>query len=201
MAYNNKFLKWSDFAEEDSPVRINQSSLSKNLSELLEKELVKKDNKEYRITLTGKSAYSKMLGLYALDRQSILEEESKRIEEITKKTISFFEKYNINDNDVQYRFLNNVLKLDFGKVKEVLKREEDFHKILLFLSFNHPDQFPEYISTEKFSKKYEIKKTTLDYYLDEIVTNQIYTVRFFKLEVSPDKYYYFQSNEKKEKIL
>jgi tetratricopeptide (TPR) repeat protein len=83
----------------------------------------------------------------------------------------------------------------------VLKREEDFHKILLFLSINHPDQFPEYISPEKFSKKYEIKKTTLDYYLDEIVANQIYTVRFFKLEVSPDKHYYFQSNEKIEKML
>lgn len=201
MAYNNKYLKWSDFAEEDSPVRINQSSLSKNLSELLEKGLVKKENKEYRITQAGKSAYSRMLGLYDLDRQSILEEESKRIEEITKKTISFFEKYLIDDNDIQFRFLTNVLKLDFGKIKEVLKREEDFHKILLFLSINHPNQYPEYISPEEFSKKYEIKKTTLDYYLDEIAGNQIYTVRFFKLEIPPDKFYYFQSNEKIEMML
>jgi len=199
VVYNNNYCKWADFLED--PIRINQSSLSKNLNALIEKKLVRKEEKEYKITQSGKLEYSKMLGLYDLDRQSILEEESKRIAELTQKTLNFFEIYDISNRDIQFRFLYNVLQLDYSQIKNVLKNEEDFHKILLFLSINHPNEYPDYISTEKFSKKYEIKKTTLDYYTDEIIENQIFPVKFFKLEVLPDKFYYFQSDEKVEMLL
>ena len=37
--------------------------------------------------------------------------------------------------------------------------------------------------------------------VDEIVEDQIYPIRFFRLNVSPDTYYYFQSNEKIEEML
>ncbi|MFX1325734.1 MAG: tetratricopeptide repeat protein, partial [Promethearchaeota archaeon] len=66
---------------------------------------------------------------------------------------------------------------------------------------NHPNEYPDYISTSKFSERYDIKKTTLEYYIDEIVENQIYPIKFFKLEVPPDKNYYFQSDEKIEMML
>ncbi|MFW9950747.1 MAG: hypothetical protein ACFFKA_11565, partial [Candidatus Thorarchaeota archaeon] len=89
MVYNNSICKWSDFIE--SPLAINQSSLSKKMNLLLHKEFVVRENKEYKITNAGKIEYSKMLQTYDLDRQSILEEESKRIDEITKRTIEFFE--------------------------------------------------------------------------------------------------------------
>ena len=46
-----------------------------------------------------------MLKNYNLDRQTIFEEEGKRIEDITIKTIQFFEKYNVKDEDIQFRFL------------------------------------------------------------------------------------------------
>ncbi|MFX0104593.1 MAG: hypothetical protein ACFE75_03770 [Candidatus Hodarchaeota archaeon] len=199
MVYNNNYCNWADFLK--PPLSINQSSLSKNLNELIDNGRIRKENKEYRITQAGKLEYSNMLKLYNLDRQSILEEESKRIEEITNETIKFFEKHKITDNFLQFRFLNNVLKLNYEKIKSVLKSEEEFYKILLFLAINHPSQYPEFISPDEFSKKYEIKQITLDYYIDEIVENQIYPVKFFKLEVSPEKYYYFQSNEKIEMML
>jgi len=199
MLYNNNYCKWSDFLEE--PLLINQSSLSKNLNLLINSGSVNKENKEYRITQSGKLEYSRILTLYDLDRQSILEEESKRIEEVTKKTIAFFKNYKIEDDDIQYRFLNNVLKLDYSRVKSMLTSEEDFDKILLFLSFNHPNYYPNYISLEDFSNNYKIKKTTLDYYIEEIVENDIYPVKFFKLKVHPDKFYYFQSDEKLENVL
>ena len=199
MVYNNNYCVWSDFLEE--PLSINQSSLSKNLNRLLEKEFVRKEEKEYRITRQGKSEYAKMLDYYNLDRQSILEEESKRIADLTQKTLNFYEKFEISDQELQFRFLNCVLRLDYERLQTVLKNEENFHKILLFLSMNHPNEFPHFISSEEFSARYQIKKTTLEYYVDEIVEGQIYPIRFFRLDVSPDTYYYFQSNEKIEKML
>jgi tetratricopeptide (TPR) repeat protein/Mn-dependent DtxR family transcriptional regulator len=199
MVYNNNYCKWADFLED--PLSINQSSLSKNLNDLISKNFVRKEEKEYKITQMGKSEYSKMLTLYDLDRQSILEEESKRITELTQKTLKFFGDFEIKDRDTQFRFLNSVLKLEYSKIKNVLRDEEDFHKILLFLAINHPSEYPKYIFPDEFASKYNIKKTTLDYYIDEIVENQIYETRFFKLEIPPDRIYYFQSDEKLEKML
>ncbi|MDX1798927.1 MAG: hypothetical protein R3255_09795, partial [Candidatus Lokiarchaeia archaeon] len=199
MVYNNTFCKWSDFI--DDPLRINQSSLSKNLNDLLKREIIRKENKEYHITQKGKSEYSRMLKLYDLDRQSILNEESKRIEEITKKTIAFFEKYNIEDEDIKFRFLNNVLKLPYANLKGSLDSEEDFHKVLLFLSMNHPNQYPFYITPEDFSKEYQINLLDLKFNIRQIVEKNVFTTKFFQLATSEKSSYYFQANEKLEKVL
>ncbi|KKL79505.1 hypothetical protein LCGC14_2014150, partial [marine sediment metagenome] len=160
-----------------------------------------KDNKVYRITRSGKVEYSRILKDYNLDRQSILDEESKRIEEVTKKTIKFFEKYKIKDENIQFRFLANVLKLDYSRVESMLRNEEDFDKILLFISTNHPDQYPNYISQEKFSTKYRIKESKLEYYIDEIIGNNIFPIKFFKISMPLDMDFYFQENERLEIML
>lgn len=199
MVYNNNYCKRSDFLED--PLSINQSSLSKNLNFLLENGFISKEEGKYAVTPLGKSEYSEMLQEYDLDRQTILEEEGKRIENITKKTINFFERYNIEEKDIQFRFLKNILTLEYEKVKSILKEEELFHKILLFLSINHPDQYPNFISSEDFSKFYKIKKTTLDYYIDEISEGKIYPIKFFKLTHQSGGEYFFQSDGKLEKML
>jgi len=199
MVYNNSFCKWSDFLSE--PLSINQSSLSKNMNLLLDKGFVEKDNKKYRITRSGKLEYFRMLQDYNLDRQSILDEESKRIEEITKKTINFLKKYKISEEDIQFRFLNNTLKMDYTRVESMLTKEEDFHKIILYISINHPNRYPEYISKEEFSNKYKIKKSTLVYYIDQIIENSIFQIKFFKLSIDQDKDYYFQEDERLEIML
>ncbi|MDX1798895.1 MAG: hypothetical protein R3255_09635 [Candidatus Lokiarchaeia archaeon] len=94
MLYNNNHCKWSDFLKE--PLSINQSSLSKNMNYLIEKKkFVRKENREYRITKSGKLAYTMILRKYDLDRQSILEAESSRIREITKETNKFFREHQI----------------------------------------------------------------------------------------------------------
>ena len=198
MVYNNNFCKWVDFL--NAPLSINQSSLSKAMNQLINEELVIKDEekKEYRISHGGKSKYSGMLQYYDLDRQTILEEESKRIDDNTKITINFFKKHKIEDKGIQFRFLNNLLKLDYNTVKPMLKEEDDFYKILLFLSINHPYQYPESISISEFSLKYGIKENTLSYYIDQIVENKIYPIRYFKVTDSPENHYYFQENEKLE---
>ncbi|MBY9004974.1 MAG: hypothetical protein KGD73_13440 [Candidatus Lokiarchaeota archaeon] len=199
MVYNNGFCKRTDFIEQ--PLSINQSSLSKCLSSLIQKGFIIKENKRYIITQSGKLEYSRILQYYDLDRQTILEEERKRIDDIVTQTSQFFDNFNIHDDHVRFRFLNNVLKLDYSKVKTILKDEEDFHKILLFISINHPDFYPDYISFENFSRFYEIKKRTLEFWVNEIVESDLYDLKLFKLDFSPNKFYYFHSDEKLEKIL
>ncbi len=199
MLYNNHHCKWSDFLEE--PLRINQSSLSKNLNLLLETGYVKKDNREYQITNSGELEYFNMLKKYDLDRQSILDEESKRVEVITDKVMEFFNDYDIDDDGIKYRFLNMVLRLDYTKVESTLSDEVDFDKILLYLAINHPDQYPKYITAKDFALEYDIKLTTLNFFIEKIVEDNIYPIHFFKLNVS-DKYtYYIQAEERLEKML
>ena len=199
MVYNNRFCKRADFLK--NPLAINQSSLSKSLRLLVDKGFIEKDQKKYKITRTGKSAYSRMLQNYDLDRQTILEEENKRIEGLTDKIINFFEKFNIRDKEIQFRFLKYILKLDYEKVKNLLKKEEIFYKIILFLAMNHPDRYPHFISIHDFSQIYEIKKVTLEYYVGEISEGKIYSLKLFNLKKSSGELYYFPSNGSLERIL
>lgn len=199
MLYNNYSCKWSDFKQE--PLSINQSSLSNTLNSLLDDGFIARENKEYIITPLGKTEYLRVLKSYDLDRQSILEQESKRIEEITEKTQKFFKKYKIEDDELKYRYLDHILKFSYSKVESMLKDEEIFNKILLYLSLNHPNQYPEYISPQEFSVKYKVDKTTLDYYIREIVENEFFDIKFFMVEDELGGIYYFQKNETIEKVL
>ncbi len=199
MLYNNNFCKWADFLNE--PLSINNSSLSKNMNSLIEGSFVKKENKEYRITQLGKAKYSVILRDYDLDRQSILEEESNRIKEVTKKTLKFFKKYRIIEDETRFRFLNNLLRLPHEIIKQSVESEEDFFKILLYLSLNHPTQYPIFISTEKFAKKYGLELVVLEFHVLQIIEKKIFPIKFFKLEGEIDEIYYFQANEKLERML
>ncbi|TES97365.1 MAG: tetratricopeptide repeat protein [Promethearchaeota archaeon] len=199
MVYNNNLCRWSHFLE--PPLAINQSSLSKKINLLLNKEFIVRENKEYRITNSGKIEYSKMLQTYDLDRQSILNEESKRIDEITITTIKFFDEYNVEDENIQFMYLTTILKLDYDRVKSMLTNQTDFEKIILFISINHPDQYPNYVSLKDFADIYEINQSKLEYYIDEIVENRIYPIKFFTLKPTSDSTYYFQENGKVESML
>jgi len=199
MVFNNNFCKWADFLQD--PLSINQSSLSINMNSLINDGFINKEDKKYTITQLGKIEYSRILKYYDLDRQTILEEESKRIREITKKTTSFFEIYQIKDNTIKFRYLNNVLKLPYEEVESTLENEEEFNKVLLFLSMNHPDEFPHYISPGEFSQKYDINQVKLDFLILRIVEENIYPIKFFKLKEGKDRYYYFHVNERLERML
>jgi tetratricopeptide (TPR) repeat protein len=142
-----------------------------------------------------------MLRLYDLDRQSILEDESKRIREITKNITNFFNEYNVVDTDIRFRFLNYKVKLPYERLKSTLDNEEDYDKILLFLSINHPDRFPDNISPEEFSKQFDINLIKLKFVILRIVEENIFPLKFFKLEMVNGKIFYFQANQKLEHML
>lgn len=199
MLYNNNYCIRDDFLKD--PLNINNSSLSKNLNNLIEKDFINKEEGKFKITQSGKSEYARMLERYDLDRQSILNEERKKIEDLNTKIRGFFEKFNIQDKEVQYYFINYLLKLPYENVNQLLKNEEDFYKILLYLSLNHPNNYPNYINATDFSIKFHIKKVILDYYIDEISEGKIYKTKFFKLISPSGGQYYFQANGKLDRML
>ena len=197
MVYNNTSCKWSDFLTD--PLSINQSSLSKNLNQLIKDKLVSKDKDEktYTITQSGKKAYSQMLKKYDLDRQSLLEEESNRIEELVGKIKKFFGNKQLSD-DTKFRFISNVLKLDSTKINEP---QESFFKIVLYISLNHPSEYPNYTQLSKFAREYKIEERILNYYIPEIIENELYPTKFFTLTVDGNKNYYFRADDEFERNL
>ena len=201
MLYNNNYCKWSDFIEK--PLSINNSSLSKNLDLLKDSELVRKEDKKYHITQEGKIEYAKMLRSYDLDRQSILEEESKRMVEKTKKIKQFLSEHNVKESNLKFRFVRNYLKFNYYKVKDLISKES-FSKILLYLSINHPENYPNHITLDDFAEKYDIERRVLDYFIYQLVDDledRLFPVKIFKLEVNPSEIYYFQVGEKTEQVL
>jgi len=199
MLYNNKSCRWSDFRKE--PLAVNQSSLSKNLSYLIEKQFIKNENRRYKITQKGKIEYLSILKFYELDRQSILDAEGERIDAITADLFKFFDKFTINDDDIRFRFLKYVLRMDYSKVENILKNKEDYYKIILYLAINHPNNYPKFISCEEFSYKYNIKNNTLNYFLDKIIEDNLFLIKFFKIIDNACRIYYFQVGDKIEKDL
>ena len=199
MLFNNSYCKWNDFLR----VPVPRSSLSKAMNSLIQDGLVKKKVKNYVLTSNGKIEYSDMLKSYKLDRQTKLEEESRRIEELTKDIMIFLEKFEINEENIHYNFLNNYLKFDYSKV-EGLINEEEFKKILLYISMNHPNNYPYYISITDFAQKYKIEERILNYYIAEIIHENLYPAKIFKLEPEKDgkiASYYLQVDDAEEKCL
>ena len=199
MLYNNEYCKWKDFLEK--PLSINNNSLTKNLNLLIKKGFVKTENQEYRITKTGESQYSKILKKYDLDYQTILEGEIKRIEDIKEKTNVFLEKYEIEVDEVKIIFLDLINHLDYSKSENLISSKDDFYKILLFFSFNHPTMYPEFILPEEFSLKFNIKIPTLNFFIQNIVEENLYGIKFFNLSLNGNGSYFFRVDEKFEKML
>jgi predicted transcriptional regulator len=199
MLSNNEYCKWKDFLEK--PLLINHNSLSKNLKLLLEKGYVKYENKDYRITKNGESQYSKILKKYDLDYQTILNEEIKRLENIKEKTKNFLEKYEIDNDEVKIIFLDLINHIDYSKAENLLSSQEDYYKILLFLAINHPTMYPNFISPEEYSLKFDININTLYFFIQKIVEENLYEFKFFNLRFDGNGSYYFRVEEKFEKML
>ena len=65
MLFNNMSCQWRDFI--DTPLSINQSSLSRTLHIMMNKDYIVKKDKDYQITFFGKEEYAQMLRDYDLD--------------------------------------------------------------------------------------------------------------------------------------
>ena len=203
--HNNPFCRWKDFQE--GPFKINNTVLSRILKQFQRENFIEKVDVEdsrfdvYQITEKGTSEYISRLKSYKLDRQSILDEESKKIQEILSNSRELLKSLEIPNDNVKYRLLNNILTTDFSSIKGVSCSTDDYLKIIYFITLNHPEEYPNYITPENFSKRYGLDLSTLKFFLKEIVDRNQFDIKFFKLKITPDKTYYFQVGEEFEKIL
>lgn len=91
---------------------------------------------------------------------------------------------------------------DFSTIKHIFRENEKHYNLaLLFLSINHPDNFPNFISPIEFCTKYDFKKIELDYYISELLESDISKTNIFLLKTANDKSYYFHEKGKLAKIL
>ena len=199
MLNNNEFCKWTDFLEK--PLSINNHSLSKSLNLLIEKGAVINEKMEYRITKKGVIKYTKMLKKYHLDYQTLIEEEIEKLEDIKMEVSEFLKKYDIYDKGIEVIFIDLINHLEFEKIETVLPSKEDFFKILLFFSMNHPQRYPKYISSSDFSANYNIDPAILNFFIKSLVEENYFKLQIFNLRINEERIYYFRENEKFEKLL
>jgi Mn-dependent DtxR family transcriptional regulator len=199
MLYNNEFCKWSDFIEK--PLSINSHSLSKYINQLIKDGLVEINESKYKITKLGEREYTKILKIYNLDYQSILEEEIRKVEVIKGELDEFFTKWNVEDKHIRIIFLDLLNHLDYVKVKETISSKEDLYKTLLFLSFNNLTRHPHCITIDNFSKKYKISQITLEFFLHKFVETNLFLNQLFEFSIDNKQKYYFRAGEKIEKTI
>jgi hypothetical protein len=199
MLYNNDSCKWSDFIEK--PLSINSHSLSKHINRLIKDDLVEINESQYKITELGEREYSKILKIYSLDYQSILEEDLRKLKQIRKELEEFFNKWNINDDQIKIIFLDLLNHIDYAKIKGNISSEGDFHKLILFLSINNLTKYPDYLSTENFSKKYEISQTALEYFIQKLLKANLLLIQLFEFSINNEQNYYFRAGEKIERTI
>ena len=199
MLYNNESCKWNDFVEK--PLSINSHSLSKHINRLIKDELVEIDESQYNLTELGEREYSKILQIYSLDYQSILEEDLKKVERIREDLEVFFSNWNVKDEQIKIFFLDLFNYLDYIKIKETISSVTDFRKLLLFLSINNLARYPAFVTTTDFSAMYEMSQTALEFFLQKILEPNLFSVKLFEFAIDNQQKYFFRTGEKIEKTI
>ncbi|MFX1260256.1 MAG: tetratricopeptide repeat protein [Promethearchaeota archaeon] len=208
MLKNNKFCQWKDFINE--PVKINKSTLSTILTRLMNQLLIEKaliqgiKYSVYRITPEGKLKYSEMLKKYTLDEQILLNEKIKRVIEITQETNDFINRIEIfDDNNVttKIRFKKYVIDLEYSGNSKIFINKNNYYLTLLYLSLNHPEEYPNFVSLKEFCREYNIDERDLSYYVGRIVEKNLYATQFFALKLENGQIYYFREKETLERML
>ncbi len=214
MIIHNKNCHWGDFPINvnkfdelskygNPPPVINQKKLSELLKQFENEGFIEeRESKKpiYKITEKGYNAYIELLKKYDLDRESRLNEWSNSIKKIKNRIQNFIKKEDITEMEVSFRLLDNYLHIPIRK-EDLNVSKDTFLKILLYISWNHPNNYGNFISIEQFSNQFGIDRLTLEYNVREIVENQD-PIMFFSLKNRySDEIYFFRENEKLEKSL
>ncbi len=198
MLFNNEECKRVDFLEK--PLQINHHSLTKTLNTLKSENLITIQDNKYEITEPGKTKYQKILKKYQLDIHTLIKEEIEHLEEVKNIATEFLETTQVSDK-IKFIFVDWLNNFPHKSIKTVIPEEIDFHKVLLFLSINHPLSYPLYIPLDQFSKEYEINKSILDFFLENTMISTDFGFKFFKIRLSEQQSYYFRESDKFEKRL
>ena len=205
MLNNNPYCQWKDFLEK--PLNIPRASLSKYLNRLKRRNYIEhiripeEKYNIYKITSLGQIEYSEMLEDYDLDPQVLLKEKIKKFKSISDITLKFFNKIGLKSNSVKIRFNKYLSMMDYSDKGYLFRNFDHYLLTILFLSINHPEESPNFISIREFSGKYEIPESSLTHYVETLMEINPYLHKFFKIDIDYNNSYYFTENDTLEILL
>ena len=156
--------------------------LAKYLRTFMEQGLVSKTESDiYQITKLGNKKYFKISNALYPDLRFNIAKLTDNMNLINK----FFKNFEIKNEDVKLRFLNNYLVID----SELNCSSDEIMKINYFLSIYHVDNLLNVLNLSEFSNSFDIEEKILKNYVSKLVEKNL----FFEL-VSPQsqKTFYFR---------
>ena len=209
-------LNPSDFIRDyNHPDNIQKTTFYKYFKNLLAKNYVysevdEKDRKrvKYFITSAGEIHLSKRLILYGLDYKTRLKMETRRSKNLINRLQVFFQENKINDELVKIEFINLASTLTFEKSSKLFIKENQFNKLLLFLTLNHPLFYPRLtISIKSFIEKYNniseglLTVHEISLFLERLLEKKEDDVNFHKITVpTKDGELYFSEDSEYGKL-
>lgn len=181
----------AEFITDDESRRMNKNTFHIHAKELRKKGFIDSyregKNSFYKILPSGENEISRRLIKYDLDFDTLVEIEKKKNQNLVNKFSRFFRDNEIEDIEVQLEYLKLASVITHDKLSEVYS-EEEFNKLLLYLTLNHAKFFREYsIQKEDFIKKYnqktdgELSESYISTFIELIVDRKKYGVGFHKL--------------------
>lgn len=184
--------------------RMNKNTFHKWAKELKKNKFIEVEpegkKRIYKITLLGENELLRRIKQYHLDFETINKIEQKRLRNYIASITKFFNKYNINDDEIKVEFLELANEITIDKIN--IYSEEQFNKLILFLVLNHPKFYLTYnISIieflEEFNKNSEdlLTETDINMFLQKVINENIYSVDFYTLKIySGNRDLYFRAN-------
>jgi len=178
----------AEFISDQKTRRINKNTFHKHAKELKNKGYIDSyrdgQNSFYSILPLGENELSRRLIRYNLDFDTLVEIQSKKNKNLANKYSKFFRDNKIEDPKIQIEYLKLISVITHDKLSETYTREE-FNKLILYLTFNHPKFYPDYtINTENFMKKYnhisegKLSKSFITTFIELVVDKKKYGLNF-----------------------
>ncbi|KKM92460.1 hypothetical protein LCGC14_1218230 [marine sediment metagenome] len=183
----------AEFISDEKTRRMNKNTFHKHAKELKTRGYIDsyRDGQKsfYNILPLGENELSRRLFKYNLDFDTLVETQSKKNKNLANRYSKVFRANKIDDPEIQIEYLKLVSVITHDKLSEVYSKDE-FNKLILYLTFNHPKFFPKYtISIENFIKKYnkisegKLSKSFITTFIELVVEKKKYGFNFHKISV------------------
>lgn len=181
---------------------INKTTFYKYLNSLIEKGFLfptrrKRRVATYEITPLGQAELMKRLEKYNLDFYELIGLEKIKIRAQVSQLSSFFEKYNISDDEIKIDFLflyNNLIRDESLSIFS----EEQFNILILYIILNDVKFFKKVenvLTLQEFLEKIEVEtfltKTDILMFIQEVVDKNRYGINIFKIPLMKDNAFLF----------
>ena len=194
----------SEFITDNKIRRMNKNTFHNHAKELKKKSYINSyregKNSYYIILPLGENELSNRLIKYGLDFETRLEIIDKKNRNLANKFLKFFQDNEIRDSEVQLEYLKLATLISHEKLREIYS-EQEFNKLILFLTFNHPRFYEDYsINNKNFIEKYNKKSegklsiNNINTFIELVVDKEKYGIKFHKLKVDTKELYFAENS-------